>query len=204
MAIIVVQAPPLSAEQKRRIGDRILGALHAEGVPAAASIVLFRPEDADLYLDGGLLHEIQAPARPAEAPRAAERPAEPAPEPARATLDFLPAETARPRTRRSKGDLDDLRERLVQSLQAEGALSSFEAQARLGLREDDGAPATLRRLFGALEAEGLIVKQGQKRGTRYVWKGAVQNASPAGLPPVRLVKSPATAPGTGPEADDQA
>ena len=72
-------------------------------------------------------------------------------------------------------------------LQSEGALSSFDAQTRLGLKESDGAPATLRRLFSELEEAGHILKQGQKRGTRYVWKGIVQSATPA-LPPVKLVK----------------
>ena len=62
-----------------------------------------------------------------------------------------------------------------------------ESQTRLGLKDSEGAPATLRRFFGELEEEGFITKQGQKRGTRYVWKGIVQNSAPA-LPPVKLVK----------------
>lgn len=189
MAIVVIQAPSLSAEQKRRIGDRVLGALHQEGIPAASSVVLFKPEDMDIYMDGGLLHEA------VPAPRPALRPAEPAPppapepaEPTSAPLQFLPpAAPPRGKGRRSKADLADLKQKLIQALQAEGALSSFETQARLGLKDDDGAPATLRRFFSELEEEGLIVKQGQKRGTRYVWKGLVQAVSPA-LPPVRLVK----------------
>lgn len=189
MAIVVIQAPSLSAEQKRRIGDRILGALHQEGIPAAASVVLFKPEDMDMYMDGGLLHEAVPAPRPAAqpapaAPRPSAEPAEPAPAP----LQFLPpAAPPRGKGRRNKADLADLKGRLIQALQAEGALSSFEAQARLGLKDDDGAPATLRRFFSELEEEGLIVKQGQKRGTRYVWKGLVQSLSPS-LPPVRLVK----------------
>jgi len=185
MALVVIQAPSLSAAQKRRIGDRVLGALHEEGIPAAASVVLFKAEEADLYMDGGLLHEVQAAPRPAEAAARPEpEPAEPAPAP----LQFLtPAAPPRGKGRRTKADLADLKERLVQALQDDGALSSFEAQARLGLKDDDGAPATLRRFFGELEEAGLIVKQGQKRGTRYVWRGLVQAVPPA-LPPVRLVK----------------
>ncbi len=188
MAIVVIQAPFLSAEQKRRIGDRVLGALHQEGIPAASSVVLFKPEDMDIYMDGGLLHEAVPAAR--TGPRPAEAAPHPAPEPAEpasAPLQFLPPATPRGKGRRNKADLADLKEKLIQALQAEGALSSFETQARLGLKDDDGAPATLRRFFSELEEEGLIVKQGQKRGTRYVWKGLVQAVSPS-LPPVRLVK----------------
>lgn len=190
MAIVVIQAPPLSAEQKRRIGDKVLGALHQEGVPAASSIVLFRPEDTDLYLDGGLLHEAPPAASREAGPQAEPRPpaAEPdEPEPATAPLQFLPPTVARPKGRRNRSELAALKQKLIEALQAEGALSSFEAQARLDLKEDDGAPAMLRRFFAELEEAGLIAKQGQKRGTRYVWKGMVQAASPA-LPPVKLVK----------------
>lgn len=184
MAIVVIQAPPLSTEQKRRIGDRILGALHQEGIPASSSIVLFRPEDTDLYLDGGLLHEAPRPQpRPVPLPV----PTEPVDEPKPAPFTFLTEAPERTKGRRSRAELADLKEKLVHALQSEGALSSFEAQARLGLKDDDGAPATLRRFFAELEEAGLITKQGQKRGTRYVWKGLVQAASPA-PPPVRLVK----------------
>jgi hypothetical protein len=191
MAIILIQASPLSAEQKRRIGDKVLGALHQEGIPAAASIVLFKPEDTDIYTDGGLLHEaaVLEPEKHSiavAAPTGATRPAAPS-EPMNTPLQFLPSAQPRPKGRRNKAELADLKEGLVAALQAEGALSSFEAQARLGLKDDDGAPATLRRLFSELEEAGLITKQGQKRGTRYVWKGLVQANSPA-LPPVRLVK----------------
>jgi hypothetical protein len=183
MAIVVVQSSSLSAEQKRRIGDRILGALHQEGIPAAASVVLFKTEDTDVYMDGGLLHEAAAPEPRPEPARSQPEPAEPQPAP----LQFLQAPATRAKGRRSKPELADLKEKLVAALQAEGALSSFEAQARLGLKDDDGAPATLRRFFSELEEAGLIGKQGQKRGTRYVWKGMVQAASPA-APPVKLVK----------------
>ena len=185
MAIVVIQAPSLSADQKRRIGDKVLGALHQEGVPAASSIVLFRPEDTDLYLDGGFLHEA-AGAEVRGLPEAGPK-AEPPVEPVAAPLQFLPPAAPRSKGRRTKAELGELKDKLVASLQSEGALSSFEAQARLGLKDDDGAPATLRRFFSELEEAGLIVKQGQKRGTRYVWKGLVQTTSPA-LPPVRLVK----------------
>lgn len=187
MAIVLIQAPPLSADQKRRIGDKILGALHQEGIPAAATVVLFKPEDTDIYMDGGLLHEVPA-AEPrvfAPAAPAAPKPSESG-DPVSAPVTFLPS-TPRPKGRRNKVELSELKEKLITALQTDGALSSFEAQARLGLKDDDGAPATLRRFFSELEEAGLILKQGQKRGTRYVWKGLMQAPSPA-LPPVKLVK----------------
>lgn len=185
MAMVVLRTPPLSSEQKKRIGDRILGALHHEGIPAASAVILFQAEDADLYLDGGLFYEA---ARPASAPTPPKSQPMAAPEePREAPISFLPAASAKPRGRRSKSELSELKDRLVQLLQMEGALSSFDAQTRLNLKDSDGAPATLRRFFTELEEEGFIIKQGQKRGTRYVWKGIVQSAAPA-LPPVRLVK----------------
>ena len=55
MALVTLQTPPLTSEQKQRIGERILQALHAEGVPASQTVVLFQPESSDLYLEGGLL-----------------------------------------------------------------------------------------------------------------------------------------------------
>lgn len=189
MAIVLIQAPPMSAEQKRRIGDKVLGALHQEGIPAAATVVLFKPEDTDIYMDGGLLHEVPVAEprvyAPADPPAVVAHPAE-SREPVSAPVTFLPS-SPRPKGRRNKAELAELKEKLIAALQTDGALSSFEAQARLGLKDDDGAPATLRRFFSELEEAGLIFKQGQKRGTRYVWKGLMQAISPA-LPPVKLVK----------------
>jgi hypothetical protein len=88
--------------------------------------------------------------------------------------------------RRSKVELSDLKAQLVKTLQFQGALSSFQAQEELGLKSCDWAPATLRRFFSELEDEGVIVKQGQKRGTRYVWKGTTHQ--PRSTPAAKLVK----------------
>jgi DNA-binding transcriptional regulator YhcF (GntR family) len=74
----------------------------------------------------------------------------------------------------------------VKTLQLQGALSSFQAQEELGLKTCDWAPATLRRFFSELEDEGVIVKQGQKRGTRYVWKGTSHQTR--STPAAKLVK----------------
>ena len=177
MAMVVIHTSTLSRVQKQRIGDRVIEALHNEGVQASTVVVLFKAEDTDIYLDGGLLHEAAAPSSH--------------PQPAPPPVGFVPGPPApiqdfKTKVRRSRQELDELRSRLVALLQDRGALSSFEAQDGLELADCDWAPATLRRFFADLEAEGVIFKQGQKRGTRYVWKGV------ANLPrvptPVKLVK----------------
>ncbi len=177
MPLVHIKSPALSNDQKKRIGDRIISAFHGEGFPAGAIVVLFEREVADLYLDGGLL--FQAEGTPAQAPVSA-----PPPEPAAApeiTADF------KNKPRRSKAELSDLKTQLVSRLQMKGALSSFQAQVDLGLKACDWAPATLRRFFSELEEEGVISKQGQKRGTRYVWKGLSSQGAPAS-PSAKLVK----------------
>ena len=124
MAMVVIQTPPLSAEQKKRIGDRVLSALHHEGVPASSAVILFQAEQSDLYLDGGLFYEAS---RPAAAPKSQPPPAPAPEEPKETPISFLPASAPKPRGRRSKSELADLKEKLVHLLQSEGALSSFDA-----------------------------------------------------------------------------
>ena len=90
MPLVMVQASNLNTQQKRTLGDRIMEAFHAEGIPAASVVVLFQPDQSDIYLDGGLLHEAQDQqpliARPEnrsgafEAPRAPFVPAYPQPQ----------------------------------------------------------------------------------------------------------------------------
>ncbi len=177
MAMVVIHTSALSRVQKQRIGDRVIEALHNEGLPASTVVVLFKAEDTDIYLDGGLLHEHGAPLSTTQ-------PTEVAPGftpgPPAARQDF------KTKVRRSRHELEGLRSKLVALLQDRGALSSFEAQDGLELADCDWAPATLRRFFAELEAEGVIVKQGQKRGTRYVWKGVAN--LPRVTAPVKLVK----------------
>lgn len=177
MAMVVIHTSALSRIQKQRIGDRVIEALHNEGISASTVVVLFKAEDMDIYLDGGLLHETAAPP---SSPQATPPPIGFVPGPPAAMPDF------KTKARRSRQELDELRSKLVALLQDRGALSSFEAQNGLELADCEWAPATLRRFFADLEAEGVIFKQGQKRGTRYVWKGV------ANLPrvptPVKLVK----------------
>ncbi len=179
MAIVIIESSNLTSEQKTRIGDRIITTLQHEGMSPGSVIVLFQPERSDIYLDG-MLVQAQVPAvTPAPAAIAPKAPVSaPAPEPAPAF---------KTKARRSKPELEDLKKQLMRALQDKGSLSSFEAQVALELKECDWAPATLRRLFTELEEAKLIVKNGQKRGTRYVWKGIV--STPQVAPPVKLVKA---------------
>jgi hypothetical protein len=178
MAVVVIESPTLSADQKARIGERVITALQHEGMAPGSIVVLFRPERGDIYLDG-LLIQGQAPT-PLSSPVAA--PKAPAPAPASA-----PAPAFKTKARRSKPELEEMKKQLMKALQDQGSLSSFEAQVALELKECDWAPATLRRLFTELEEAKLIAKNGQKRGTRYVWKGGP--SAPPTAPQVKLVKA---------------
>jgi hypothetical protein len=177
MAIVIIETPLLTSDQKTRIGERVLTALQQEGMPPASVVVLFQPERGDFYVDG---HLFQAqPGVPAAAPVA--------PEPAVAAPASESPSAFKAKARRSKPELDDMKKQLMGALQDKGSLSSFEAQVALDLKDCDWAPATLRRLFTELEETKLIVKSGQKRGTRYVWKGIV--STPQAAPAVKLVKA---------------
>ena len=193
MPLVIIQASQLSAEQKKRIGDRVVESLHGEGVPASSVVVLFQPDKSDVYLDGGLVHEAAV---------AAPVPSLPSREVAPRELSVVPpsGEGFRTKARRNRQEMGDLRRQLVATLEDQGGLSSFQAQEALGLKDCDWAPATLRRLFGELEEAGLILKQGQKRGTRYVWKGLA--TLPPSAPVPKLVKRDAE--GTGDFAEGQA
>jgi hypothetical protein len=179
MPLVTIQATRLSADQKKRIGDRIMEAFHREGVPASSVVILYGREDLDILLDGGYLIETtRDPAPHVPVPKEAPLP------PVEADLP----DEFKTRSRRTKVELSELKAMLVGKLQIEGALSSFQAQDELGLKDCDWAPATLRRFFSELEEEGVIIKQGQKRGTRYVWKGITSQAQLGAMP--RLVKKP--------------
>lgn len=173
MAMVFIHASNLSPEAKTRIGEQVITALHNEDVPASSVVVLFMPERADLYLDGGPLVLAQTSSPAAEA---SSRPAPMVEPPAAPLLKLEPGSDFKTRARRTKGELANLREDLVAKLKETGGLSSFEAQKALDLQDCDWAPATLRRFFAELEAEGLISKEGQKRGTRYVLAGPKPSA----------------------------
>jgi len=179
MAFVIIESPSLNSDQKTRIGERVITALQHEGLAPGSVVVLFQPERGDIYLDGLLVKaEVATPAAlPAPLPiKPVAAPPVPAPVP-----DF------KAKARRSKPELQDMKARLMKELQDKGSLSSFEAQVALDLKECDWAPATLRRLFTDLEEAQLIAKSGQKRGTRYVWKGIVN--APQTTPAVKLVKA---------------
>jgi len=177
MAIVIIESPNLTSDQKSRIGERVITALQHEGMAPGSVVVLFQPERGDIYLDGLLVQaQMAAPATITAAPvPIAQAPAQ------------EPAPAFKTKARRSKPELEDLKEQLMLALQDKGSLSSFEAQVALDLKDCDWAPATLRRLFTDLEEAKLIVKSGQKRGTRYVWKGIAN--SPQAAPAVKLVKA---------------
>ncbi len=179
MAIVIIESPNLNSDQKTRIGERVITALQHEGLAPGSVVVLFQPERGDIYLDGLLVKAEAAAPSPIVAPTTP-KPALPAPGP-----DLVPDFKAK--ARRSKPELQDMKARLMKALQDKGSLSSFEAQVALDLKECDWAPATLRRLFTDLEEAQLIAKSGQKRGTRYVWKGNV--SAPQTTPAVKLVKA---------------
>ena len=182
MPSVHIKSPRLSTDQKKRIGDRVISALHNAGFSPGSVVVFFEPEEADMLLDGGLLFEAGGKAVAPSAPEPPPPPL-PAPEPAPPPE---PSAEFKNKPRRSKVELSDLKARLVKTLQFQGALSSFQAQEELGLKSCDWAPATLRRFFSELEEEGVVVKQGQKRGTRYVWKGTTHQTRSA--PAAKLVK----------------
>ena len=179
MPLIHIKCANLPPDQKKRIGDRIIEAFHGEGFAPASVVVLFQREDSDILLDGGLLFEMGAAAAQAELPKAPPPVLQP-------VLEKAPAPNFKNKLRRSKIELTALKAQLVKTLQVQGALSSFQAQEELGLKTCEWAPATLRRFFSELEDEGVILKQGQKRGTRYVWRGITNQPTPAAM--ARLVK----------------
>ena len=183
MAIITLQVPSLTRDQKKKLGNEILFALQNMGIAPASTILVFKPLIEDVFMDG-LLVEAPAPV------------AAPIPAPVAVTFEAaLPPAPEAPRKggRLKKSEKDDLRSQLLNELRNRGSLSSFEAQEALGMKDQDGSPATLRRLFSELEEEGLILKTGQKRGTRYTLKGVLEAQKDAErpAPPVKLIKGSA-------------
>ena len=177
MAVITIESSHLSFDQKTRIGERVITALQHEGIAPGSVVVLFHPERGDIYVDGML---VQAQA---DAPT----PVPVVPEPKVKAPAQEPSPSFKTKARRSKPELEDLKKQLSRALQDKGSLSSFEAQVALDLKDCDWAPSTLRLLFTELEETKLIVKNGQKRGTRYVWKGIAN--TPQSAPAVKLVKA---------------
>ncbi|MCL1892608.1 MAG: hypothetical protein FWG02_00025 [Holophagaceae bacterium] len=188
MAIVTIQTPPLNNIQKKRIGEKLLDSLHSEGVPAPTVVVLFRSEDSDIYLDGGLLIEAK-PQQVASTPsHTITTVSKPAPQVMSREQTPTPRPTPPPPLQRSIPDYAVVKEKIRKMLVDSGGISSFQAQSGLALKGFEGASALLRKVFADLEAEGIIEKQGQKRGTRYVLKG-ITTTQPQQVAPVILVKS---------------
>ncbi|MBS1766433.1 MAG: hypothetical protein JST05_03385 [Acidobacteria bacterium] len=182
MSFITLKTPSLSAEQKKRLGDRILYALQQEGILPGTVVLRYEIENGDLYTDGTLV-EAPRPAAASVAPvfslaatRVSDEPAAPRAEAAPSYKD---------KARRNKQELGEIKGKLVTLLKSDGSLSSFDAQKALKLENCDWAPNTLRRLFSDLIEEGLVRKEGEKRGTRYHWAAKGKEE----LPPAKLVKS---------------
>lgn len=155
MAFVVIKSTPLSAESKKRLGDRLLYALQAEGIKPGETVIRYEPEDSSVYLDGTLVDEAVARRETIAA--------------IQKSLPVHEAEFEATKPRRKREDLAYLKDKLISLLRRDRSLSSFEAQSRLNLTACDWAPATLRRMFHELEESKQIRVEGQKRGTRYHW-----------------------------------
>jgi hypothetical protein len=199
LPIVTIQASALSDIQKKRIGERVLDSLHSEGIPASSIVVLFKPEDTDIFLDGGLLFQAKpqhhatpsAPSStittvPKRAPLVA-RGIMPAQVPSPGSAQSATHAPQKQPPQKSLPDYSEVKEKIRAMLLNNGGLSSFQAQNGLDLKGFDGASAMLRRAFADLEAEGMVEKIGQKRGTRYVLKG-ITSAPVHQAPSVILVK----------------
>jgi len=183
MPIVTIQASALTNVQKKRIGERVLDSLHREGIPASSIVVLFRHEDTDIFLDGGLLFDVKPHHQAAQATAPVLANAMPAKS---APTTFVREPTATV-MRKPIPEYSEVKEKVRSMLLDHGGLSSFQAQNGLDLKGYDGASAILRRVFAELESEGIVEKQGQKRGTRYVLKG-ITSTAPQQSASVILVK----------------
>lgn len=166
MAFVIIKTGFLSAEAKKRLGDRVLYALQQEGIKASDSALCFECMSCVVYVGGGLVglvgenvdyggvsHNMNDgyDARPT------------------GLTPVTECATHASKAPRAAPDRDALRVKLADLCRRDKSLSSFEAQKRLGLDNCDWAPNTLRRLFADLIEEGAIRKEGEKRGTRYHW-----------------------------------
>lgn len=161
MSLVTIHSTPLTAAQKQRIADRVVAALHEEGVLEASLQIRFEVERADVWNSGNFFpavaeaEEVRVPTTPA--PRLTEAPAPESP--------LGPP--------RSKAERERFKQRLVMALQQAGSLNSFEAQKILGVEDCEWSSGTLRGFFAELLEEALVTKVGLKRGTRYQWVGMV-------------------------------
>jgi hypothetical protein len=185
MAIITLEVPTLSPEAKKRLGDRILHALQLEGVPPATTVLMFRPVADDLYIDGLLVEaepERPAPSAPLFSLTASAMPPIQAP--------IVPASMSalskgKP-GRKVKTSIEASRDLLKSLLMERRSINSFEAQKAFEKADMECTPALLRKLFNEMEEEGIVLRTGMKRGTRYIQKGPDQDKTAASI---KLVKA---------------
>lgn len=143
MPLVITHSMGLSQAQKARIAEGILRLLDKEGIITDPAGITF----AAAVTPWGPAVDLATGQPPLISP------------------DF------RTRARRTRAELTALRERLIESFQQHGTLSSLQARRQLGLTHCDWAPAALRRMFRELESQGLVVQLGLKRGTCYAWQG---------------------------------
>lgn len=151
MAFVLVSTRPLNAIEKRRLGDRILYALQAEGIKPGDTVIQYEREEGTTYVDG-VIHEVEHQPEPQNAQSA-------------------PSDDWKTRSRRTKAQLDELKFKVRELIRRDKAVSSFHLQDKLGLKDADWAANTLRRITKELLASGDIIVTGQKRGTKYHWAG---------------------------------
>lgn len=157
MALVIVESPVLTEAQQTKVGTRIGKALKMAGV--AHSVVYFQPEHGTLFLDGLVVKDKEEPETTTINPTPVQA------LPPVKEVDF------RDKPRRTHEELESIKMSLVHLIKQKKAISSFDAQEALHLKECHWAPATLRRLFGELEEQHLIAKTGHKRGTKYAFVG---------------------------------
>ncbi|WP_005035257.1 hypothetical protein [Holophaga foetida] len=149
MNMVVIHTRHMRNEQKKRIEEALIAALHKEGFPAGQAVLHFELESSAHPSEGGPAGAVDHP--------------DPA---TQISPEF------KTRARRTNAELQALKTQIVEAMKTHGTLTSFQARKLLGLTECNWAPPALRRLFGELEDEGLVVQRGVKRNTCYVWQGS--------------------------------
>lgn len=165
MAFVLVSTRPLNAIEKRRLGDRILYALQAEGIKPGDTVIQYEREEGTTYVDG-VIHEVEHETHQEHQ-----------------HTTTVPSDDWKTRSRRTKAQLDELKLKVRELIRRDKTVSSFHLQDKLGLKDADWAPNTLRRITKELIESKEVTVTGQKRGTKYHW--AVDES----IPDVKLEKA---------------
>lgn len=129
-------------------------------------MIQFEREEGTTYVDGELI----------EAPHQAETERY-------QNTQAAPSDDWKTRSRRTKAQLDELKLKVRELIRRDKTVSSFHLQDKLGLKDADWAPNTLRRITKELIESKEVTVTGQKRGTKYHW--AVDES----IPDVKLEKA---------------